>query len=166
MNTLEYKGYIGSVTFDDEAGILHGSVVNTRDVITFQGESVTEVRQALQESVEDYIAFCAELGEAPEKPMSGKFNVRITPLLHAQAVATARSQDISLNTLVERAILQAVGAQVAEASPDPIDNLETATDCTEVPLPPMTAHLSRAPHVFPFYPIFETGTAQAKVRKG
>lgn len=104
MTTLEYRGYIGSVSFDAEAEILHGTVVNTRDVITFQGESVSEIKQAFKESVEDYLAFCAELGEEPEKPMSGRFNVRISPLLHAQAVAMARSQEISLNTLVERAI--------------------------------------------------------------
>ncbi len=52
MTTLEYRGYIGSVTFDAEAEILHGTVVNTRDVITFQGESVSEIKQAFKESVE------------------------------------------------------------------------------------------------------------------
>lgn len=31
---MEYKGYIGVVEFDDEAGIFHGEVVNTRDVIS------------------------------------------------------------------------------------------------------------------------------------
>lgn len=164
MTTLEYKGYIGSVTFDDEAGILHGSVVNTRDVITFQGESVAEVRQAFRESVEDYVAFCAELGEEPEKPMSGKFNVRIAPLLHAHAVAMARSQDISLNTLVEQAIAQAVGAEPVAASTEPLSTADSAPDCTEVPLPPMTAHLSRASHVIEFQSMIVG--SHTKVREG
>lgn len=101
---LEYKGYVGSVVFDPEADLLHGQIVNTRDVITFQGKSTSEMRQAFQDSVDDYLAFCAELGEEPEKPMSGKFNVRISPQLHAYAVASARSQNLSLNALVERAI--------------------------------------------------------------
>ena len=56
---MEYKGYIGKVEFDDDAGIFHGEVINVRDVITFQGESVQEIRQAFQDSVEDYLAFCA-----------------------------------------------------------------------------------------------------------
>lgn len=57
---MEYKNYFGRVEFDDEAGIFHGEVVNTRDVITFQGKSVKELREAFHDSVEDYLAFCAE----------------------------------------------------------------------------------------------------------
>lgn len=48
---MEYKRYIGKVDFDDEANIFHGEVVNVRNVITFQGESVQEIRQAFQASV-------------------------------------------------------------------------------------------------------------------
>jgi predicted HicB family RNase H-like nuclease len=55
------------VEFDDEANIFHGEVINLRDVITFQGESVQEIRQAFQDSVDDYLAFCAERQEEPEK---------------------------------------------------------------------------------------------------
>jgi predicted HicB family RNase H-like nuclease len=54
---IEYKGYIGRVTFDDEANIFHGQVFNTRDVITFQGSSVHELRQSLADSIEVYLAF-------------------------------------------------------------------------------------------------------------
>ena len=64
-NTLEYQGYLGMVEYDDEAGIFHGEVINLRDVITFQGTCVDELREGLKNSVEDYLAFCAERGEAP-----------------------------------------------------------------------------------------------------
>ncbi len=60
MNMIMYRGYIGQVTLDEEAGLLHGQVLNTRDVITFQGRSVRELHKALKHSVDDYIAFCAE----------------------------------------------------------------------------------------------------------
>ena len=63
-----YKGYIGSVTFDDEAGILFGTVTNVDDIITFHGESVREVRQAFRDSVDAYLEFCAEEGHEPEQP--------------------------------------------------------------------------------------------------
>ncbi len=56
---MEYKGYLGKVEFDDEAGVFHGEVSNTRDVITFQGKSVAELKQAFHDSVDDYLAFCA-----------------------------------------------------------------------------------------------------------
>ncbi|HYN87276.1 MAG TPA: type II toxin-antitoxin system HicB family antitoxin [Ardenticatenaceae bacterium] len=65
---MQYKGYSGQVEFDDEAGIFHGEVVNIRDVITFQGKSVAELRQAFEESIEDYLAFCTERGEEPDQP--------------------------------------------------------------------------------------------------
>lgn len=68
MNSLEFKGYIGLVEFDNEAGLFHGEVVNLRDVITFQGDSVSDLRQAFIDSVEDYLEFCALRGEQPEKP--------------------------------------------------------------------------------------------------
>ncbi len=62
---MEYHGYRASVTFDDEAGIFHGEVVGTRDVITFQGESVADLRQAFADSVDEYLAFCKEQGRSP-----------------------------------------------------------------------------------------------------
>ena len=65
---MEYQGYVGRVEYDDEAGIFHGEVINTRDVITFQGATVAELRKAFRASVEDYIAFCSNRGEEPEKP--------------------------------------------------------------------------------------------------
>jgi predicted HicB family RNase H-like nuclease len=67
---MEYKGYIGELEFDDEAVIFHGEVVNARDVITFQGESIAELKKAFHESVDDYLAFCASRGEEPDKPFN------------------------------------------------------------------------------------------------
>ncbi len=64
---MEYTGYLSRVTFDDEANIFHGEVTNIRDVITFQGKSVDELRKAFEDSVEDYLAFCAERGEEPSQ---------------------------------------------------------------------------------------------------
>ena len=64
---MQYKGYIGKVEFDSDARILNGEVVGIRDVVTFQGQSVVEVEKAFQESVDEYIAFCTERGEQPEK---------------------------------------------------------------------------------------------------
>lgn len=65
---MEYKGYIGKVEYDDEAGILHGEVIGIRDVVTFAGKSVSEIDRAFRDSVDDYLAFCRERGEMPDKP--------------------------------------------------------------------------------------------------
>lgn len=60
---MKYKNYIGHIVFDDEANIFHGEVINTKDVITFQASSVDEIQRAFTQSVDDYLAFCAERGE-------------------------------------------------------------------------------------------------------
>ena len=97
---MEYKGYIGKVEFDDEAGIFHGEVINTRDVITFQGESVEELKTAFHDSVDDYLAFCRERGEDPDKPFSGQFVTRVPPDLHRQVNLAASLSGKSLNAWV------------------------------------------------------------------
>jgi predicted HicB family RNase H-like nuclease len=101
---MEYKGYVGKVEYDDAAGIFHGEVINLRDVITFQGESVGDLRQAFQNSVEDYLEFCHERNEEPEKPFSGKFIVRISPELHRKIYIQAKTSGKSLNRWVSEAL--------------------------------------------------------------
>ncbi|MBL1275400.1 MAG: type II toxin-antitoxin system HicB family antitoxin [Ectothiorhodospiraceae bacterium] len=97
---MEYKNYIGQVEFDDEANIFHGEVINTRDVITFQGQSVSELRQAFEESIDDYLSFCKERQESPDKPFSGQFLVRGNPDLHRDIFAAAAKAGKSLNAYV------------------------------------------------------------------
>lgn len=106
---MRYKNYIGTVEYDDEAEIFHGEVINTRDVITFQGTSVKEINKAFKDSVDDYLAFCKERGEEPDKPFSGTFNVRIKPDLHRIAVISAKRSGLSLNKWVEKAISHEAG---------------------------------------------------------
>jgi predicted HicB family RNase H-like nuclease len=100
MNTMTYKGYDALVTYDEEAELFHGEVMNTRDVITFEGSSVGELKQALLESIEDYLSFCKERGEEAEKPFSGQFVVRVEPPLHRAAVSAAKREGLSLNRWV------------------------------------------------------------------
>ncbi len=101
---FKYKDYIGHVSFDEDAEIFHGEVVNTRDVITFQGKSVAELKKAFKDSIEDYLDFCKERHEEPDRPFSGKFNLRLTPELHRQAYIAAKQAHLSLNAWVEKAI--------------------------------------------------------------
>jgi len=104
---MEYKGYIGKVVIDDEAGVLYGEVVNVRDVITFEGKSVDEVQKAFRASVDDYLDFCAQRNESPEKPFSGKFVIRLPAELHRKAYVQAKLADKSLNGWVTD-VLQSV----------------------------------------------------------
>jgi predicted HicB family RNase H-like nuclease len=67
---MRYRGYEAVARFDGDAGIFHGEVINIRDMITFQGASVEDMKKAFEESVEDYIAFCGDRGEHPDRPLS------------------------------------------------------------------------------------------------
>jgi len=98
---MTYKGYIAKVEFDDEAKLLHGEVIGIGDVITFQADSVNEVESAFHDSVDDYLAFCAERGENPDKPLSGKFVARIGIPLHQKLAMLAQFHGKSINSLVE-----------------------------------------------------------------
>jgi predicted HicB family RNase H-like nuclease len=112
---MEYKGYIGHIEFDDEASIFHGRVTNVRDVITFHGKSVTELRNAFRESVDVYLDFCAERGEKPDKPFSGQFVTRISPDLHRRASIAASMAGKSLNAWVAEQLQSAVDSSGSKA---------------------------------------------------
>jgi predicted HicB family RNase H-like nuclease len=107
---MEYKGYIGIVEYDDKARLFHGDVINTRDVITFQGKTVNEIEKAFKESIDDYISWCAKDGVAPEKPYSEKFNLRLSPDLHREIAIAAKKLKLSINSFVERALIDEINA--------------------------------------------------------
>ena len=102
---MTYKGYTAHVEYDEAARLFHGQVMNTRDVITFQGTSVEELEAALRGSVDDYLSWCEEEGATPEKPYSGKFNLRLPPELHREMAIMAKRMNVSINGFVEQAIV-------------------------------------------------------------
>ena len=107
---MQYKGYRAAVLFDDSAGVFHGEVVDTRDVITFEGDSVEQLRKEFEVSIDDYLAVCAEREREPDRPYSGKIPLRVAPQVHRAAAAAARSEGKTLNAwlaeTVERAARQ------------------------------------------------------------
>ena len=102
MNTMTYKGYQGKFEYDQDADIFHGEVLHLNDVVTFQGRSIDELKKALADSVEDYLQLCKEVGKEPEKPFSGKFNIRISPELHQKIAKKAAEAGVSLNSWIIR----------------------------------------------------------------
>jgi predicted HicB family RNase H-like nuclease len=114
---LEYKGYFGQVEFDPEANILHGEVAGTRDVITFQADSVADLIRSFHESVDDYLDFCAERGEEPDKPFSGQFVTRLEPEVHRLVSLAASTAGMSLNAWVARQLETAASSALGIVVP-------------------------------------------------
>ena len=106
---MQYKGYTGVIEVDESAGVLYGRVIGLRDVITFQGETVADAARAFEGSVDDYLDLCSTRGEAPEKPYSGKFVVRVEPELHRALASEAEVRGTSMNSLVECALRAYLG---------------------------------------------------------
>jgi predicted HicB family RNase H-like nuclease len=101
---MEYKGYIGKAEYDDEAGIFYGEVVGLRDVVTFKGSSVKELKKSFKLSIDEYLGFCKRMGKIPDVPASGRLILRIPPELHSRAVSVAKSEGRSLNTWIADAV--------------------------------------------------------------
>jgi predicted HicB family RNase H-like nuclease len=104
---MKYKGYVGIVDYDDEANIFHGEVLLTQGVVTFQGRSVQELKQAFHDSIEDYLEFCKKKHISPEKSFSGKFVLRLTPEEHRMAALAAKISGKSLNAWAVDKIMSA-----------------------------------------------------------
>ena len=100
MTTMRHDSYIATIELDEDAGFFHGEVVNTRDVLTFQGRTFDELRTAFAETVADYIEWCKERGKEPERPYSGNFMLRLSPELHRRVAAAAARSGKSINGFV------------------------------------------------------------------
>ncbi|HEX8362437.1 MAG TPA: type II toxin-antitoxin system HicB family antitoxin [Longimicrobium sp.] len=103
-----YKGYAATVEFDPDEMVLHGRVDNIRDVVTFQAESVGQLQSAFEEAVDDYLDLCAERGEEPAKPYSGRFVVRLDPDVHRRIAGEAERRRISINAWLLEAVERAL----------------------------------------------------------
>lgn len=110
MNTMNYKGYTARMDFDTEDKIIVGRVMDIDDIITFHGECVAEFEAAFQSAVDAYIHACEQLGQAAEKPASGKLMLRVDPTIHAAAIKTSARSGLSLNKWAEKALQQAAFA--------------------------------------------------------
>lgn len=110
-NTMEYKGYVGSVEFSEGDGVLFGKVMGIRAPISYEGETGKELLADFHTAVDDYLALCEEKGIEPERAYKGSFNVRISPELHRKISVYAAEQQISLNSYVENALLASVAAR-------------------------------------------------------
>ncbi len=100
MTTMTHDGYVATVELDEEAGLFHGEVTNTRDVLTFQGRTLDELRAAFADTIAGYVEWCRERGKEPEWPYSGNFTVRLSPELHRRVAAAAAKSGKSVNRFV------------------------------------------------------------------
>ena len=107
---MRYKDYIGTVSYSAEDEVFYGKVHGINDLVTFEGNSVRQLKSAFKSSIEDYLDTCVQLNKTPDKTFKGSFNIRISPELHKQASEKAFKKQMTLNEFVKEAIKRAVGS--------------------------------------------------------
>jgi len=113
MNTLSYKGYIGSVAFSEKDNLFFGKIEGINGLVNFEGESVKELTEAFHEAVDDYLAYCKDVGIEPDKSYSGVLNVRLTPTIHRQIAMLAKQAGLTLNTYIKNTLEEKLEATMA-----------------------------------------------------
>ena len=104
-NTIEYKGYIGSVEFSEADGIFFGKVQGIRSLISYEGLNAKELISDFHGAVDDYLKMCEEEGSEPETAYKGSLNVRFrNKETHRRAALYAIAHQQSLNSFIEEAV--------------------------------------------------------------
>ena len=103
-NTMEYKGYVGSVEFSEPDALFYGKVQGVKALISYEGQNASELVCNFHGAVDEYLELCKARGVLPEKAYKGSFNVRIKPEVHQQAAVYSIAHGITLNSFVEEAI--------------------------------------------------------------
>ncbi len=105
-NILEYKGYHTRIEFDSEDLVVRGKIEGIKDFVDFESSDLTNVEKEFRAAVDEYLAFCKEVGKEPDKEYKGTFNIRISPELHKKLAVVALINGDTLNATVEKAIAE------------------------------------------------------------
>ena len=112
MNAMTYKGYAARVEFDPDDEIFFGHLAGINDIVGFHADTVSELKAAFREAVDDYVETCAKIGKAPQKPYSGQIMVRVDPEVHAKAALAAELSGKSLAKWTEEKLREAATEEV------------------------------------------------------
>ena len=110
-NTIQYKGYIGSVEFSEADSIFYGKVLGIRSLISYEGESARELLADFHGAVDDYLESCKAEGKEPEVAFKGSFNIRLSPELHKRIYIYAATHQMSMNRYIEEILEKSPAAQ-------------------------------------------------------
>jgi predicted HicB family RNase H-like nuclease len=97
---MNYKGYWGSVHFNDDDDIFYGRLEFIRALVSYEGVDVGSLRKAFKEAVDEYLQTCKDQDRQPEKPLKGSFNIRISPQLHRRIATHAAGKGMSINKYI------------------------------------------------------------------
>ena len=114
MDTLKYKGFIGSIEAEMDDNTLYGKVLglDKSTLITYEGMTLLELKEDFERAVDDYIAYCESAGITPRKSYSGSLNVRLSPETHSKIAILAQQAGMSINAFIRSAVEKQVAAML------------------------------------------------------
>lgn len=65
MDSLRYKGFLGTVSFSEIDQVYFGKVEGIDGLVNYEGANIKELASAFHEAVDDYITYCDEESIVP-----------------------------------------------------------------------------------------------------
>ena len=115
---MEYKGYSAHIGQSEEDGCLVGHIEGITDIVGFHADTTSELQDAFEEAVEDYLKTCQRLNKPPQKPYSGKLRLRIPPDLHVAIAKAAEASEKDLDQWATETFTHAVSVQSKNLVPE------------------------------------------------
>lgn len=112
-NTMQYKGYVGSVEFSEEDSLFYGKVMGIRSLISYEGENAKNLVDDFHGAIDDYLETCKAEGKEPEVAFKGSFNVRLSPELHKKVFLYATTHQMSMNRYIEETLANSPAARAS-----------------------------------------------------
>jgi predicted HicB family RNase H-like nuclease len=109
-NSLTYKGFYGSINFDQEEKIFFGQIEFIKDLVNYEARDGESLVDSFQEAVDDYLSSCKQANKQPDKPFKGSFNVRIGTELHKKVGLYALQHEDTLNNVVKNALSEFINS--------------------------------------------------------
>lgn len=113
-SSFSHEGYTGSIEVSQEDECLHGRILFITDIVTYEAETVPQLKVAFEAAVQRYIRHCRATEKEPNRPFSGTFNVRIGAENHRACAVAAHQAGIGLNEFVLRAVETALKREPME----------------------------------------------------
>lgn len=111
-NTIQYKGYVGSIEFSEDDEIFFGKVLGIRSLISYEGKNAKELLEDFHGAVDDYLKMCDAEGVKPEVAFKGSFNIRLSPDLHKKIFLYTSARHMSINKYIEQTLEASPAAKI------------------------------------------------------
>ena len=112
IDSLKCQNYTATIRYSSDDEVFFGTVIGINDLVSFEGTSVTELKEAFKDAIDDYLETCKSMNRQPDKTYKGVFNVRVPAVLHKRAAMFASQHHVTLNDLVKSALVYAVNHEI------------------------------------------------------